>query len=334
MSNYDPWEDQLEKYLQIAKIAIQSYPALSQSTITLLNYSENATYLVKHPTTGAKQILRVSRPDYHTKTEIESELIWLESINKHASLHVALPIRAKNGEYIQEVTLDKKRYYCTLFTFLEGDAPDEEKESELIRQFEILGEITALLHDHSINYGTNLDNIKRLSWNYETILGDKPKWGKWQDGLAITPERAVLFQKVSEKIQARLEAFGKKSTRYGLIHSDLRLANLLVEGDQIKVIDFDDCGYGWYLYDLATSLSFIEHKSYVPGLIESWIKGYRKVRNLSQEEVQEIPTFVMMRRLQLVAWVGSRNNETTEELGDGFTVDTDPLAEKYLESMK
>lgn len=330
MTNADPWKDQLEKFHQIANEAIHSYPSLSQSTIQLLNYSENATYLVKNSITGEKYILRVSRPGYHTKSEIESELIWLKSIDEHSSINVSLPILGGNSEYIQVVKLENTQYYCTIFTFLKGNAPDEDKESELIRQFENLGEITAQLHEHSVNYGAKLHDISRLSWNYETILGKEPKWGRWQDGLAITPERAELFQKVSQKIQFRLNSFGKNPNRYGLIHSDLRLANLLVEQEQIKVIDFDDCGFGWYLYDLATSLSFIEHKLFVPALIESWLKGYRKVRHLSKEEELEIPTFIMMRRLQLIAWIGSRENETTRELGSEFTESADFLAKRYL----
>jgi Ser/Thr protein kinase RdoA (MazF antagonist) len=333
-SNVDPWKDSLEKFYFIANTAIHSFPFLSQSTIQLLNYSENATYLVKNSITGEKHILRVGRPGYHTKTEIESELAWLKSIDEHSSIKVSLPILGGNGEYIQEVNLEGEQYYCTLFTFLEGNAPDENNESELIRQFEILGEITAQLHEHSINHREKLQHINRLSWDYETILGPKPKWGRWQDGLGITAERAELFEKVSEKIKTRLDHFGKGPNRYGLIHSDLRLANLLVEGEEIKVIDFDDCGFGWYLFDLATSLSFIEHKPYVPDLINAWLKGYRKIRFLSKEDELEIPTFIMMRRLQLIAWIGSRDNETTRSLGSGFTIDTDDLAKKYLEYSK
>jgi Ser/Thr protein kinase RdoA (MazF antagonist) len=331
-SNEDPWKNQLDEFDYIANKAVKAYPFLPQSTIQLLNYSENATYLIKNSVTDEKYILRVSRPGYHTKHEIESELTWLKSIDKHSAIKVSLPISGGNGEDIQVVNLGNNQYYCTLFTFLEGDAPDEDNESELIRNFEKLGEITARLHEHSIKNRENLHDISRLSWNYETILGENPKWGKWLDGLAITPERAELFQKVSDKIKYRLDYFGKSPNRYGLIHSDLRLANLLVDGEKIKVIDFDDCGFGWYLHDLATSLSFIEHKPYVPALIQSWLKGYRKVRHLSKEEEQEIPTFIMMRRLQLIAWIGSRENDTTREMGSGFTMDTDNLARSYLQS--
>ncbi|PLT32686.1 phosphotransferase enzyme family protein [Bacillus sp. V5-8f] len=327
----DSLKESLDKFNSIAKKAVNHFSFLIPYHIDLLNYSENATYIIKNPKdTSEKYILRVGRPGYHTKTEVESELQWLQSIDQHSELKVSLPIFGDNGEYVQVVEHDHEEFYCTLFTFLEGNAPEEDNESTLIQQFERLGTITAQLHEHSVRYQDSLQNITRLTWDYDTILGSDPKWGRWQDGLAITPERLQLYEKVSNKIKKRLKQFGKNHNRYGLIHSDMRLANLLVDRDQIKVIDFDDCGFGWFLYDFATSLSFIEHKPYVPDLISSWLKGYRKVRSLSREEEQEIPTFIMMRRLQLIAWIGSRDNETTRELGSGFTVETDVLAMNYL----
>ncbi len=328
----DPLRDSLEKYKIIAMKAVECFPALAPCKINLLNYSENATYLVEsHLDVNLKYILRVGRPGYHTKSEVESELKWLESINQHSEIKVSLPIIGVNQEYVQIIEHQDEAFYCTLFTFLEGSAPQEDNELELINQFENLGKITAQLHEHSVKNRESLRDIKRLTWDYETILGSNPKWGRWQDGLGMNTERLELFEKVSEKIKKRLDRYGKSANRYGLIHSDLRLANLLVEREDIKVIDFDDCGFGWFLYDLATSLSFIEHKSYVPSLLSSWLEGYRKVRSLTVEEEQEIPTFIMMRRFQLIAWIGSRDNETTRELGSNYTIETDALAKKYLE---
>jgi len=329
------WEEPLEKFNCIAKDAIHYYPHLSQSTIQLLDYSENATYLVENPGNGEKYMLRVCRPGYHTKSEIESEMAWVKSIDESSPIEVALPISGTNGEVVQTVRVagDKNDYHCTLFTFLNGETPDEHNEHELRKQFRNLGEITAHLHDHSQNWKKS-HLIDRIHWDYEAILGEKPEWGRWQDGVAITHERLKLFQEVSNTIKTRLERFGKGPDRYGLIHADLRLANLLVENKRMKVIDFDDCGFGWYLFDLATALSFIEHKPYVPELIQSWLEGYRKVRELSEDEEHEIPTFVMMRRLMLISWIGSRDNETAREMGSDYTESTDNLAKKYLDRYK
>ena len=118
------------------------------------------------------------------------------------------------------------------------------------------------------------------------------------------------------------------------MHADTRLANLLVHDGSVSVIDFDDCGFGWYLYDLGTAVSFFEHEPHVPGLVDSWLEGYRRSAGpgpLSAEDQAEISTFIMFRRLLLVAWIGShRAVDIAAELGAGYTQGSCDLAESYL----
>ena len=116
-----------------------------------------------------------------------------------------------------------------------------------------------------------------------------------------------------------------------MIHADLRLANLLIENGTVKVIDFDDCGFGWFLHDMASAVSFIEHKPITPSLIEAWISGYNKISVLRKEDIAEVDTFVMQRRLQLMAWLASHyESDPVKELSVGFADGTAALAEKYL----
>ena len=132
-------------------------------------------------------------------------------------------------------------------------------------------------------------------------------------------------------MRRRLERFGKGPERFGLIHSDMRLANLLVDGDAVKVIDFDDCGFSWHLYDAATAVSFFEHEPHVPELMASWVNGYRRVHDLPAEDEAEIPTFVMLRRMILVAWIGSHSETNlAQSMGVDYTAETVPMCEDYL----
>jgi Ser/Thr protein kinase RdoA (MazF antagonist) len=98
------------------------------------------------------------------------------------------------------------------------------------------------------------------------------------------------------------------------------------------VIDFDDCGFTWFMYDFATTVSFMEDHPRVPELREAWLEGYRAVAPLDAADEAELDTFVMLRRLLLVAWIGSHHTFATEaaELGAGFTAGTCTLAEHYL----
>jgi Ser/Thr protein kinase RdoA (MazF antagonist) len=145
-------------------------------------------------------------------------------------------------------------------------------------------------------------------------------------------EARDVLGRLDDVLRRRLAAFGKGPERFGLVHADIRLANLLVDGEHVRVIDFDDCGFSWFMYDFATTVSFIEDHPLVPELKQAWIDGYRSVAPLSQEEEAELDTFVMLRRLLLVAWIGSHHEFATEaaELGAGFTEGSCHLAETYL----
>lgn len=319
-----------KRYRQIAIIALETFPHLQNATIELLAHSENVTFRVVDNAINKTYILRINRPGYHSKKEIESEIQWIHSLQQELPFEIAKPLPNRFGHYIQETLYEGLCYYSSLFTYLSGIAPNEQDEHTFPEHFYKLGIITAKLHNQTERNYQQYKQFDRITWNFDTLIGATPKWGRWQEGLGMTAERESLFQRVENTIRNRIKTFGQEGSRFGLIHSDLRFANLLVEKDQLKVLDFDDCGFGWYLYDLAASLSFIEHQPYVPQLIESWLKGYRQLRKLSMEEENEIPTFILMRRLQLIAWVGSRDNETTRAMSAAYTEQTDRLALDYL----
>lgn len=317
---------------QLAEKSLHLYHCSDKTSYRLLNYSENTTYLLEDPVYQKKTILRINRPGYHSKEGLMSEMMWLQDIIRNSSIIVPKPIRGLNGELVQELKLDIDGpvHHCTMFTYLMGSQPDEENQEEMAASFHQLGEITAELHDHTRKWPL-ANKLNRFTWDYHTTIGNNPRWGRWQNGMDVTKEITNLLQAASEIIFNRLNHFGSVPDRFGLIHADLRLANLLVEHDQVKVIDFDDCGYGYYLYDIAAALSYIEHKSYVPELVQSWLDGYRKKRYLSKEEEAEIPTFIMLRRMLLVAWLGTRSDsDTAKAFGSEFTNQTVEMAENYL----
>lgn len=317
---------------QIATDALNKYGWQNKDESNLIVLSENATYMVKNKITGEKDgVLRISRPGYHTLEELNSEMKWLNQINEYTPLIVANPIKGIDGRDIQIVTGDdEKQYFCVMCEYLPGETPDENNEEQMIKQFKYLGETTAYLHRQTeIWNGT--ERLERIEWTYDTIIGDHAAWGSWKNFSEMTPEAEIILSKVSSIIKKRLERYGKNNNNFGLIHADLRLSNLILEGDQIKVIDFDDCGFGWHLHDLASALSFIEEKPIVPKLVNAWLSGYKKVLPFTDTDFEEIDTFIMMRRLQLTAWLASHQESgPVAELSIGWMEGTIELAERYL----
>lgn len=113
----------------------------------------------------------------------------------------------------------------------------------------------------------------------------------------------------------------------------MRLANLLVHRNETRLIDFDDCGFGWLMYDFAAAISFIEDDPRISDLKSAWLHGYQTVRHLSFEDIDEVGTFVMLRRIALLAWIGSHiDAPEPQSLAPGFAEVTAQLGKMWLEN--
>jgi Ser/Thr protein kinase RdoA (MazF antagonist) len=236
---------------------------------------------------------------------------------------------APDGSRVVAARVGDQVRHTVRFAWVDGDEPAGPR---LVDDFATLGAIAARLHAHTKNW-SRPGGFTRFTWDCDTAIGERGHWGRWQDGIAVRSGEHAVLDRLAARLRHRLAAFGAGPDRFGLVHADLRLANLLVRAgsDELTVIDFDDSGFGWYLYDLGASLSFIEDDPRVPELIDAWVSGYRSMAPLSNAEAAELPTFVMLRRLLLVAWIGSHaETELAQRLGPQFTIDSCDLAETYL----
>ena len=323
-----PTRLQLRRIEQLARQALPLYGLSPESKVSLLNYSENATCLVRPPD-RKPLVLRINRPGYHPRAHIATELDWVRALQRDTPVTTAEPIAGLDGEFIQHIwhpAVPEPRN-CVLMTFLDGSEPDE---SNRLAAFSLLGETTARLHLHSAAWKPGVA-VKRHRWDFDAMLGDRPLWGRWQNGLGMTPAKKRHLAKLVTALRPRVAAIGESRQRFGLIHADLRTANILVHKGKVAVIDFDDCGFSWFIYDLAAALSFLETHPDVPAYVDAWLAAYQKVRPLSKAEISAIDTFIMLRRMLLVAWIGSHSDtEHAKAMGPQFTDDTCVLADRYL----
>jgi len=301
--------------------------------VRLLAQSENIVFLVDDPARTQKYVARVNsgRLAYHSKPSIESEMEWLMAIRRDTDIRVPDVLADRNGDTVHTLNLGEKNNtrFAALYSFLEGIEPPEDN---LVRDFFGLGAITAKLHEHSKCW-TPPDSFKRHSWSAEDILDDTLNWGHWKDGIGIEGETAQVLARAETVVRKRMEDLPSDKDNFGLIHADLRLPNLLVNGAQMSIIDFDDCGYGWFLYELAAAVSFIEDHADFDQLLSRWIEGYQTVSEIDQEILDALPTLLLLRRFSLIAWLGYQQDhlEFAREIGPSFTRDAHAQAIDYLE---
>ncbi len=312
------------------RAALPAWGLSPRTTPTLLNISENATWRLDDPDAEAPLILRLHRVGYHTEQEIRSELAWIDALRTSGAVSTAAIHPTTTGDQVATLPspTNLPPRHAVAFRFLQGHEPAA--DANLVPWFQTLGAITARLHRHAATW-PRPENFVRKLWDWNAMLGERRLWGPWQSGLGLTPEGTAIIARASALIRTRLEAFGQTPDRFGLVHADMRLANLLVDNTTMHVIDFDDCGLSWHLYDFAAAITLHEHDPIVPALQASWIEGYRTIAPLPDDHVAMLPTFIMARRILVMAWMASHaETPMAREGGPAYTAKTTELAEAFL----
>jgi Ser/Thr protein kinase RdoA (MazF antagonist) len=322
---YDP--PFLEHLRNLLRPALPRWGWPEGAALSMLNVSENATFLAEAD--GRRLVLRAYRQGYHQPAEMESELAWITALRAAGVVETPAPVPGRDGRLLQVLPDGAVHRHAVAFAHMPGVEPQE--SGALEPWFVRLGSITARLHAQGRGW-QRPPGFTRKRWDFGTMLGDAPHWGRWQAAIGLDAAGAAVLARVADALRAELLAYGDGPERFGLVHADLRLTNLLVEGERLGVIDFDDCGFCWYLYDFAAAISFIEDDPVVPALMRAWIGGYRQVDPLAAAEVRMLPSFVMLRRMVLTAWLASHaETPTAQALGAGYTDGTVALGLRYLQ---
>ncbi|MBK5926689.1 hypothetical protein CCR87_04895 [Rhodobaculum claviforme] len=295
------------------------YGLAPDAPLSRLCHSENETWA------AGDVVFRLHREGYHAAGEIAAELAWLAALRDHPGVASVRPVPDRAGRVLQH----SGGRHVVAFRRLAGRvlAADE----DLGRWFPELGAVAARLHAHARRWSRPA-GFRRKRWDAAALFGPAAIWGDWGAAPGLDAAGRAVLARLVDDLDRRLAAWGGGDDRFGLIHADLRLANLMTDGAGLTVIDFDDCGFGWWLFDFAAAVSFIEDDPRLPALADGWARGYRRVAPLGAAEVAMLPVMVLARRLQLTAWLASRaGNDTAAALGGaGFTARTVALAEGYL----
>lgn len=320
---------------KIKKEIVNSYDISNNCGVRLLKYSENMTCLIQESremVKRAKYVLRIYRPGYHDKQEMLGELIWIRQLNLDTDLKTAAVLPGKNGEFIQNISISEDEELCfeaVLFEYIPGENLSGLSEQELFYYMGKIGEITAKLHLH-VSEWKGAAEIKRFTWNLKDLTGTEARWGDFSEMKTLTQWQKKSYSSAIEVIMDRLGRYGKSRDRYGLIHSDLNINNILVNKNGIYILDFDDCGFGWFLYDLSTSvLEYFDEVLYK--CIKFWQAGYQRHRTLSKEDIEEIDTFVILRKIVRVGWIATHgDNDTVKKVEADYYDKTAEMAEAYV----
>ena len=157
---------------------------------------------------------------------------------------------------------------------LEGEA------EALARTFRTIGTLAARLHNQAERW-TPPPGFTRHAWDTDGLVGEQPFWGRFWELAALTASQRSLLERARSRVRSELSRLERSPRNYGLIHADFAPENLMVDGTRIRLLDFDDAGYGWHLFEIATSLYFHIGQPYFAAIERAVLDGYRTERALT-----------------------------------------------------
>jgi Ser/Thr protein kinase RdoA (MazF antagonist) len=314
---------QLRRLSRLARAALGRYGMQGARIVPLL-HGHNAVFRVeagagsRGASSGCREryVLRVHGEARADEAQIRSELLWLQALRRDTALAVPEPVYSREGELVTRVEAPgvPEPRSCVLFRWVEGRLLyNVEPSLARLRQ---IGAFIAHLHRHAEQFVLppgfvrDRQEASRLLGRWIAAQDQGHQTQETQETWDGSPsplarEDEALLRSAAARLRPILEALRPTPETFGLIHADLHPANLLVRRGDVRAIDFDNCEFGYYVYDLAV---FLDH----PGQTQ-WpdqarkraavLEGYRRVRPLSEHQEAYLPLFEATRRLQGVPWL-------------------------------
>ena len=308
-------------YNEVAYKAL-SHWNLRPARVTLIAERENRVFKVVD-SKGKIYALRVHRLHYQSEAAILSELAWMKSL-EFSGILVPEPIIAKNGKLL----INECGFQIDLLSWLKGKpigvTGGSLDLSNRLETFFDLGRLLATLHNHSDSWELPPDFV-RPKWDKDGILGPKPVWGKFWENPSLNIREKNLFEEGRNKA---LKILSSQDFDFGLIHADMVRENILIDGSSLAIIDFDDCGFGYRLFDLATALIKNRSELDYQDLQAAILNGYKTLRII---DVEQLDLFLLLRAFTYVGWIVPRIKEPEAKIRQKRFIKTSmALCEKFL----
>lgn len=310
--------EQVARLRQLAARALDSYP-LVDPQLRFIAQGENTTFRVEAPTLGHdgspgppdqrdRFLLRIHRPARHGRhvdstAAIRSELRWLTALRADTDLLVPEPVLTRDGELITKASSAgvAEPRTCSVLRWMGGRIHTGSPRPVHLRR---LGSAMARLHNHADQWLPPEDFV-RIRWDWDAFFGDTMEYGginaskTWD---LIPDDLRGKFDQVASRVERLMTQLGDGPDMVGLIHADLHLDNALFMHGDVRLIDFDDCGVGYRLYDIAVALWELRHRSDYESFRAALVAGYTLHRPLLTEHLTHLDAFIAAREVAFGLW--------------------------------
>ena len=238
-------------------------------------------YLVETPT--QRYILRVSHSHWRTKSDIDFELDLLEFLRQHG-IPVAYPIRTREQTLSIAISAPEGIRYATLFVHAPGNVALGDLNPA---QSYKLGETVALLHQVALEFRCK---TQRQPLTLDHLLDDS--FRTIAPFLAAKAADLDYLTEAMFQIKSQLHDFPQEPPFWSVCWGDPHSGNVHFTSDgQLMLFDFDQCGYGWRIFEIAKFLQISLTTGLATKVREAFIEGYQSITQLMNDEIAALQAF-------------------------------------------
>ena len=259
--------------------------------LTALGSFESDVYAFDGP--GGPRVLKVIAPTHRTPELVQAEVDWLLALLE-AGVSVSAPVRAATGAWVERV--EGTGHVLVAFERAPGDlVRSRDWTDDLLRRW---GRLLGQLQAHSRAWtapGPRRHTLAEQTYVYRA--------GEME---AEDPEFVAAARELIAAARPLLlpDAAGLDG---GLVHADLHSGNFLAFEDRLTAIDFDDCAYGSYAFDIAMPLYYAvrlqkdrTHAEAAERFLEPFLRGFLEVAPLPAGGARAIDVALRYRQAELV----------------------------------
>lgn len=307
-----------EELLEIARAALEHYDLPSRRKIVPIRLTNNAVFEIR---AGPERLaLRVHRREYRSPAQVRSELAFLQALGPQLAgtrIDAPRPLATCDGELVVRAGASDGGLLCDLLTWIDGS---ELKPTRGLgpRSAFLLGEGIARLHLAADRYEPPLGfDVPR--WDVDTMFTSASPFRPGSMETFLPVATWPLFREIAERTRAVFEQLAELPDAWGLIHADFILINCRfarrAHGWTLGVLDFDDLGWGYYLYDLAPLLdNLADFPDSYPRLRHEFLAGYRSVRALPRALEVHMPILMAARHAKALTWLAAKRRRGETDL--------------------
>lgn len=275
------YDEQITHLHAFARQAAQFYGL--KADLTLTAYTNNAVFR------AGDVALRVHRPGHKPLNWIESEQVWLRFIH---SLNVPEPL---GGIYAGTLPGVDGAVYGTAYRWIEGTA----REVDALTPDDLyhIGRLAAELHTHADGF-TPPPGFERPRYDWNGLFSEGSPYHPGEGMRLFSERQLAVINDVTEQVR---QAMTRQTQSFGMIHADLIAKNILFDGEAIGLVDFDDCAFGYYLYDLTPLLWLSRGTARYVTVKDALWTGYTDVR--PGTDGSDLDTFVAARHVASMRWI-------------------------------